>query len=78
MDSAAERRLIVVTRDKGFGEVLRRPGHPGALILRLPSAATAREVSDRLARFFDAVDLKRLAGAVVILERDRFRRRVIP
>lgn len=51
MDYAAERRLIVVTRDKGFGEVLRRLGHPGALILRLPSAATAREVSDRLARF---------------------------
>ncbi len=39
---------IIITRDTDFGEVLRYPRHPGAIILRLPYAFTSKEINERL------------------------------
>jgi predicted nuclease of predicted toxin-antitoxin system len=41
IDYALERNRINITRDMDFGEILRYPHHPGAIILRLPSESTA-------------------------------------
>jgi predicted nuclease of predicted toxin-antitoxin system len=40
---AWESRRIVVTRDTDFGEVLRYPRHPGAIILRLAPTTRASQ-----------------------------------
>lgn len=74
---ARKEARIVVTRDTDFGSVLRHPDHPGAIILRLPSTATAPKIRDRLDSFLDAVPEKRLAGAILVVEQGRYRRRAI-
>lgn len=72
---ALQNNLIVVTRDLDFGAVLRHPAHPGAIILCLPSATKATAVNSHLALFLDAVDIKRISGAIFVVELGRFRRR---
>jgi predicted nuclease of predicted toxin-antitoxin system len=66
---------VVITRDLDFGDILRYPDHPGAIILRLPSEYTARELNDVLRGFLSSVDEGVLQRAVIILELGRYRRR---
>lgn len=68
---------IVVTRDTDFGSVLRYPNHPGALILRLPHTYRSQEINGRLEEFLGVVDDEALENAIVVLERNRYRRRPI-
>ncbi|GFO96315.1 hypothetical protein ig2599ANME_0503 [groundwater metagenome] len=45
---ALDNSRIIVTKDTDFGEVLRYPKHPGAIIFRLPHAFTSMELNKRL------------------------------
>ena len=36
IDYALDKDRVVITRDLDYGEILRYPEHPGAIILRLP------------------------------------------
>ncbi len=45
IEYALKNKRIIITRDTDFGEVLRYPKHPGAIIFRLPYAFTANEIS---------------------------------
>lgn len=67
--------LVVVTRDTDFGEVLRYPNHPGAIILRLPSTTRASDVAAHLGAFLDTVKGGAIVGAITIVEPGRYRRR---
>ena len=51
MDFALETGRIVITRDLDYGEILRYPQHPGAIILRLPTGFVAKEVNEALMIF---------------------------
>jgi len=66
---------VVVTRDLDFGDVLRYPNHPGAIILRLPSEYTAKELNDVLRAFLSSVEGQILRKAIIIVELGRYRRR---
>ena len=66
---------IVITRDLDFGDVLRYPNHPGAIILRLPSEYTAKELNDVLRDFLSSVEGQILRKAIIIVELGRYRRR---
>lgn len=78
MRHAAKKKAVIVTRDKDFGEVINHPGHPGALILRLPATFTAEEINSRLELFLQNNDLESiLTNSLVILEIERYRRRRI-
>jgi len=44
MEYSLKNNKIIITRDTDFGEVLRYPKHPGAIILRLPYAFTSNEI----------------------------------
>jgi len=66
---------IVITRDLDFGDVLRYPNHPGAIILRLPSEYTAKELNDVLREFLSSVEGQILRKAIIIVELGRYRRR---
>lgn len=77
MDRAKSEKMIIITRDKDFGDVLRYPKHPGALILRLPYTYTAEGINNRLKNFLKHIETNKLNNAVTILEIDRYRRRKI-
>lgn len=77
MEHALSRDRVVVTRDTDFGEVLRYPKHPGAIILRLPHTFTSRQICDQLDRFLATASRDSLRGAVTIVELGRYRRRPI-
>lgn len=64
--TAADR--IVVTLDRGFGDVRRYPpgAHPGIVVLRVTSP-DARTVSDALKAFLANEDLGDLTGCVVVV-----------
>lgn len=75
IEEARDNDQIVHTRDTDFGQVLRHPEHPGALILRLPYTFTSSDINERLRAFLDEVDPSELSEAIVIVELDRYRRR---
>ncbi|KXA96011.1 hypothetical protein AKJ39_05205 [candidate division MSBL1 archaeon SCGC-AAA259J03] len=68
---------MIITRDTDFGDVLRHPDHPGALILRLPYNYTAEEINNRLEKFLNRIDVNELKNSITILEIDRYRKRQI-
>src|SRR3990172_6863323 len=47
IEYALKNNRIIITRDTDFGEVLRYPEHPGAIILRLPYAPTSKDINER-------------------------------
>jgi len=74
---ALQNKRIIVTKDTDFGEVLRYPSHPGAIIFRLPHTFTSKELNKTLADFLNSVDDSKLANAIIIVELGRYRRRVL-
>lgn len=66
---------VVVTRDLDFGEVLRYPTHPGAVILRLPPTTRAEQVTATLRAFLDQAKETEIRQAITIIEPGRIRRR---
>ena len=75
IDYALENNRIIITRDMDFGEILRYPNHPGAIILRLPSEFTSQQLNKVLKDFLGSVEQKILKGAIIIVELSRYRRR---
>jgi len=72
---ALQNKRIIVTKDTDFGEILRYPSHPGAIIFRLPYTFTSKELNKTLADFLNSVDDSKLANAIIIVELGRYRRR---
>lgn len=72
---ALQNKRIIVTKDTDFGEILRYPSHPGAIIFRLPYTYTSKELNKTLADFLNSVDDSKLANAIIIVELGRYRRR---
>ncbi|CAG0970567.1 hypothetical protein FLAV_01207 [Flavobacteriales bacterium] len=77
MDHALKNNKIIITRDTDFGEVLRYPQHPGAIILRLPYGFTSKEINERLREFLRSVKEEELIEAIIIVELSRYRRRAL-
>lgn len=75
IEYALKNNRMIVTRDTDFGEVLRYPEHPGAIILRLPYAFTAKEINDRLKQFFKSVREEEIVETIIIVELSRYRKR---
>ena len=75
IEYALKNKKIIVTRDTDFGEVLRYPDHPGAIIFRLPYTFTSKELNERLDDFFKSVKEDELKEAIIIVELSRYRRR---
>jgi predicted nuclease of predicted toxin-antitoxin system len=75
LEYAHTKRRIIVTRDTDFGEVLRYPDHPGAIIFRLPSIYTTVEINRRLEEFLRSVTEDEITNAIIVVELTRYRRR---
>ncbi len=77
IEYANKNNRIIITRDIDFGEVLRYPKHPGAIILRLPYTFTAREINKRLEDFLGSISKNEVKNAIIIVELERYRKRSI-
>lgn len=77
IEYALNNNCIIVTRDTDFGEVLRYPKHPGAIIFRLPYTFTVKEINKRLKEFLTSVSEDKIRNAIIIVELSRYRRREI-
>lgn len=75
IDYALNTDRIVITRDLDYGEILRYPQHPGAIILRLPTGFVAKEVNETLLDFLVSARSDELQQAIIIVELGRYRRR---
>jgi len=75
MDFALETGRVVITRDLDYGEILRYPQHPGAIILRLPTGFVAKEVNEALMDFLSSAKNEILQNAIIIVELGRYRKR---
>jgi predicted nuclease of predicted toxin-antitoxin system len=75
IDYALNTGRIVITRDLDYGEILRYPQHPGAIILRLPTGFVAREVNEALLDFLASARSDIFQQAIIIVELGRYRRR---
>jgi hypothetical protein len=58
-----------------YGEILRYPQHPGAIILRLPTGFVAKEANEALLDFLSSAKDDVLQHAIIIVELGRYRRR---
>jgi len=72
---ALKTKRIVVTRDTDFGEMLRYPLHPGAIILRLPFKFKSHEINTILKDFLISITSNELTNAIIIVELGRYRKR---
>lgn len=75
IDFALKTGRVVITRDLDYGEILRYPQHPGAIILRLPTGFVAREVNEVLLDFLSSAINDVIQNAIIIVELGRYRRR---
>lgn len=72
--AAREEGLILITLDKGFGDIRAYPpgSHPGILVIRTRNQAPA-SISLLLGTFLADLDVLSARGAIVVLEENRVR-----
>jgi len=72
---AKEQKAILVTKDLDFGNVLLydKDSHYGLLIIRLPHDYSAKQITDKLKKFINNIDVKDLVDKITILELGRYR-----
>lgn len=75
IEYALRNKRIIITRDTDFGELLRYPKHPGAIILRLPYTFTAKKINERLEEFLKSVREEDIGETITIVEISRYRKR---
>ena len=78
---AKQQGRILVTRDLGFGNLLKFPlgTLPGVIMIRVPEEYVASEVIALMARFLPIIenDETLLNGALIVLEPDQLRIRTL-
>ncbi len=75
IEYALKNKRIIITKDTDFGEILRYPEHPGAIIFRLHHAFTSEELNERLEEFLKSVKEEDLKHSIIIVESSRYRRK---
>jgi predicted nuclease of predicted toxin-antitoxin system len=74
---AKTHKLIVLSADLGFGNILRFPigSHPGIAVARFPNEMPPEQLNHALATALRAVTVEELRGKVLIIEPGRVRLR---
>ena len=72
---AFDNNYVIITRDRGFGNIFHYPKgtHRGIVILKLPSRFTAEEINMILAEFLKSIDKKKITKLITIIELGRYR-----
>jgi len=72
-DYANKNKLVLVTRDLGFGEMYTVKGGYGLILVRLPYHFTAEKINKVFNTFLKDVKAEELKNAIVVIERERYR-----
>lgn len=72
---AQEHGMILISRDKEFGNILKYPptSHCGIILVKLPYTYVRDQILGIVRRFFDETERDRLPNNLTILESDRYR-----
>jgi predicted nuclease of predicted toxin-antitoxin system len=72
---AQKHGMIIISRDKEFGNILKYPprSHCGIVLVKLPYTFVRHQILDVVKRFFVEVERDRLSNNVTILEGGRYR-----
>jgi len=76
---AQEHGMIIISRDKEFGNLLKYPlgSHCGIIVVRFPRTFVRRQILDTITNFFSDVDTGRLPNNLTILESAKYRIRTV-
>lgn len=74
LEAARTEGRMVLTQDRGFGDIRAYPpgSHPGIIVLR-PTSQDPDSVRDLVSRLLQTVDLQGVAACVVVVEPSRVR-----
>lgn len=74
-EHAQKQRMIIISRDKEFGNIVKYPlgTHLGIIWVNLPYAFIRSQILDAVERFFAEVERNRLPNNLTILEVGRYR-----
>ena len=74
---AFDNNYVIITRDRGFGNIFNYPKgtHHGIVILKLPSRFTASEINMILTEFLKSIDTQNIIKLITIIELGRHRTR---
>ncbi|PZV11038.1 MAG: hypothetical protein DCF20_20255 [Pseudanabaena sp.] len=72
---AQKEQRIIISRDLGWANIKNYPpnSHCGLIILRFPFEAIVMEIRQVVEQFIDCVDLSEIVGAIVIVDKNKFR-----
>jgi len=72
---AQKQRMVIISRDKEFGNILKYPlgTHHGIIWVNLPSTFVRQQILDAVGRFFAEVERSRLPNNLTIVEVGRYR-----
>ena len=72
---AQKEQRIIISRDLGWANMNTYPPytHWGLIVLRMPFTATAIEIRKTFNGFISIVNMSELAGAIVIVDKNKFR-----
>jgi predicted nuclease of predicted toxin-antitoxin system len=72
---AQKHRMIIISRDREFGNILKYPlgTHYGIIRVNLPHTFVRHQILDAVERFFIEVERNRLPNHLTILEVGRYR-----
>jgi predicted nuclease of predicted toxin-antitoxin system len=72
---AQKHRMIIISRDKEFGNILKYPPgtHCGIILVNLPHTFIRHQILNVVERFFAEVEKNRLPNNLTVLEFGRYR-----
>jgi predicted nuclease of predicted toxin-antitoxin system len=76
---AQQEQRIIISRDLGWANIKTYPpnSHCGLIALRFPFEANAIEIRQVVEQFIDRVDTSEIVGAIVIVDKNKFRVRKV-
>jgi predicted nuclease of predicted toxin-antitoxin system len=76
---AQQEQRIIISRDLGWANIKTYPpnSHCGLIVLRFPFEANAIEIRQVVEQFIDRVDTSEIVGAIVIVDKNKFRVRKV-
>lgn len=72
---AQKEELIIITRDKEFGNIVKYPlgSHCGIIVVMFPYTFVRSQILDTIRKFFRSVDMNKLPNNLTVLEVEKYR-----
>jgi len=74
---AQKEKAVILTADRGFGNILRFPlgKHSGIIIANFPNEMSTREINTRIVKRIQSLSKSEISGSLVIIDSEKIRTR---